>query len=183
MSVTYDSPYGTLPTATRDGYEFQGWYTTETGGIQVTDSTIVNTPYDHTLYAHWKAMITITVNSVSKVYDGMPLTGSWELTSGTLETGDRLEVTVVGSITEVGTAVNKIISVKVMHDDTDVTENYIIHKVDGHLKITEKPQDDSQSEQEGIDKLINGKVETAAFATITREGDKTVVTVIIDMKK
>jgi len=124
--------------------------------------------------------ITITASSASKVYDGKPLASrGWRLTSGTLATGDRLEVTVVGSITEVGTAVNKIISVKVMHDDTDVTENYIIHKVNGHLKITE-PQDDSQPEQEGVDILINGKVETAAFATITREGDKTVATAIVD---
>jgi len=40
-----------LPTPTRSGYTFGGWYTAETGGTQVTTSTALlgNT----TIYAHW----------------------------------------------------------------------------------------------------------------------------------
>ena len=52
-SVTYGSTYGTLPTPTRTGYSFSGWYTSASGGSQVTSSTTVNKDYDHTLYAHW----------------------------------------------------------------------------------------------------------------------------------
>ena len=52
-SVTYDAAYGTLPTPTRDGFTFTGWYTTASGGNQVTESTIMTTAGNHTLYAHW----------------------------------------------------------------------------------------------------------------------------------
>ena len=52
-SVTYDAAYGTLPTPTRDGFIFTGWYTAASEGNQVTASTIMTTASDHTLYAHW----------------------------------------------------------------------------------------------------------------------------------
>ena len=52
-SVTYDAAYGTLPTPTRDGFTFTGWYTAESGGNLVTASTIMTTASNHTLYAHW----------------------------------------------------------------------------------------------------------------------------------
>ncbi len=52
-SVTYDAAYGTLPTPTRDGFTFTGWYTAASDGNQVTASTIMTTAGNHTLYAHW----------------------------------------------------------------------------------------------------------------------------------
>jgi len=52
-SVTVGSTYGTLPTPTRTGYTFMGWFTTSTGGTQVTASTAVTQTTDHTLYARW----------------------------------------------------------------------------------------------------------------------------------
>ena len=42
---------GTLPTATRSGYTFDGWYTSSSGGTQVTAETVVTA--DVTFYAHW----------------------------------------------------------------------------------------------------------------------------------
>ena len=48
--------YGSLPTPTRSGYTFDGWYTAASGGSKVTSSTIVSTDANHTLYAHWKGM-------------------------------------------------------------------------------------------------------------------------------
>ena len=54
-NVTFDSAYGTLPTPTRTGYTFNGWYTAASGGTQVTSSTIVSNASSHTLYAHWTA--------------------------------------------------------------------------------------------------------------------------------
>ncbi len=52
-TVYYTATYGTLPTATRTGYTFTGWYTAKTGGTQVTDATEVSTAVAHTLYARW----------------------------------------------------------------------------------------------------------------------------------
>lgn len=54
-TVTYDATYGDLPSSTRSGYTFVGWYTAATGGSRVTASTKVQTANDHTLYAHWTA--------------------------------------------------------------------------------------------------------------------------------
>ncbi len=42
---------GALATPTREGYAFTGWYTTSTGGTQVTENTTITE--DMTLYAHW----------------------------------------------------------------------------------------------------------------------------------
>ncbi|MDY0255732.1 InlB B-repeat-containing protein [Gudongella oleilytica] len=51
--VLYDSQYGELPTTSRDGYIFSGWYTSASGGTLVNENTIVSIPNNHTLYARW----------------------------------------------------------------------------------------------------------------------------------
>lgn len=52
-TVTYGSAYGTLPTPTRTGYTFDGWYTAASDGTKVTSETKVTATGNHTLYAHW----------------------------------------------------------------------------------------------------------------------------------
>ena len=52
MSCIAGNAYGTLPTATREGYVFAGWFTAANGGTQVTESTIVSEAVT-VLYAHW----------------------------------------------------------------------------------------------------------------------------------
>ena len=62
-TVTYDSTYGTLPTPTRPGYNFAGWYTEPFGGGKVARGDKVSIASDHTLYAHWVASsIKVTLN-------------------------------------------------------------------------------------------------------------------------
>lgn len=54
--VTYDAPYGTLPAepaVSRAGYTFAGWWTSATGGTEVTATTPVKITSEQTLYAHW----------------------------------------------------------------------------------------------------------------------------------
>lgn len=53
--VTYNSPYGTLPTPNRAGYDFDGWFTEKNGGTKIEASTVVTAVEAHTLYAHWTA--------------------------------------------------------------------------------------------------------------------------------
>ena len=62
--VTYASTYGDLPTPTRTGYTFAGWYTEESGGTKIDASTQVSNASDHTLYARWTAKTyTVTFNA------------------------------------------------------------------------------------------------------------------------
>ncbi len=69
-NVTYDSTYGTLPTPTKDGHTFKGWYTSASGGTQITSSTKVSITSAHTLYAQWT---TNTYTVTFKNYDGTTL--------------------------------------------------------------------------------------------------------------
>lgn len=64
-NVTIGKTYGTLPTPTRTGYDFDGWYTRESGGTKVTATTSVGTNPPTTLYAHWigkKYTVTLDAN-------------------------------------------------------------------------------------------------------------------------
>ena len=71
-TVTYDPNGGTLsdsyktevvtnggkyklPTPSKTGYTFTGWYTAKTGGTQRKPTDLVNLNNDETLYAHWTA--------------------------------------------------------------------------------------------------------------------------------
>ena len=53
-STNFSSSYTGLPTPTRDGYTFDGWFTEEEGGTQVTNNTTFTARHNNTiLYAHW----------------------------------------------------------------------------------------------------------------------------------
>ena len=56
-TVVFDSTYGDLPTPTREGYTFNGWYTDIEGEIIVTSDTEVTTDDPHSLYAQWTAVV------------------------------------------------------------------------------------------------------------------------------
>ena len=53
MGKTYSFKVA-LPGADKTGMIFDGWYTAASGGIHVTDNTIVSSHDKHTLYTHWK---------------------------------------------------------------------------------------------------------------------------------
>ena len=69
VTVIFGSTYGELPEPTREGYEFDGWYTDETGGELVEAGTEVSGKAAHTLYAHW----TLTKVFSVTVPAGLPL--------------------------------------------------------------------------------------------------------------
>lgn len=53
INVAFGGTYGKLPTPTRTGYTFGGWYTAADGGDKVEADTTVSAASAHTLYAHW----------------------------------------------------------------------------------------------------------------------------------
>ena len=54
--VTYNGTYGELPTATREGHEFLGWFTDASSGVQIKEDSSVTITANQTLYAHWKEL-------------------------------------------------------------------------------------------------------------------------------
>ena len=42
-----------MPTPVRNGYIFDGWYTSSNGGTKITSSTNITLAANQTLYAHW----------------------------------------------------------------------------------------------------------------------------------
>ena len=63
-NVTYNTKYGTLPTPTRTGYTFEGWYTGENGtGTKVTNDTVLKNSNTHTLYAKWSKDVKVTFDN------------------------------------------------------------------------------------------------------------------------
>ena len=53
QQVTLGGQYGELPTPTKAGFTFIGWYTKETGGTKVGRYDTLASPASHTLYARW----------------------------------------------------------------------------------------------------------------------------------
>ncbi|MBQ3288866.1 MAG: InlB B-repeat-containing protein [Kiritimatiellae bacterium] len=86
-SVTYGSAYGDLPTPTRTGYAFGGWYTAASGGTKVTSATTVTATANHTLYAHWTAnSYTVTFNANGGTTPTPSKSVTYDSTYGTLPT-------------------------------------------------------------------------------------------------
>jgi len=52
-NVIYGDMYGNLPTPTRVGHTFVGWYMAHDGGTEVTTSTTLTNANNHSIYAHW----------------------------------------------------------------------------------------------------------------------------------
>ena len=85
--------------------------------------------------------IVVTTASDSKMYDGSELTNAGFTYTGTLASGDVLEVVTGGTVTHVseGTVDNTITSCKVMRGSVDVTANYTFGTpVLGTLHITKR---------------------------------------------
>lgn len=63
-SISFGEQYGVLPTPTRTGYSFEGWYTGNNSGEEVTSTTTFFQTTPVTLYAKWIINVyTITYNT------------------------------------------------------------------------------------------------------------------------
>lgn len=61
ITKTYDSELGTLPTCSRTGYTFLGWYTASSGGTKISSTTKITGTV--TYYAQW------SINSYTLTYN------------------------------------------------------------------------------------------------------------------
>jgi uncharacterized repeat protein (TIGR02543 family) len=101
-NVTFNGTYGTLPTVSRSGYTFSGWFNQQSGGTQVIDSTVFNNVNNLNLYARWAA------NSYTVTFDSnegeAPTPSSINVTYGqqygTLATVSRTNYNFIGWYTQ-----------------------------------------------------------------------------------
>ncbi len=124
--VPNSSPIGNLPTPTRTGFDFDGWYTASSGGTKVSSSTTFTTANDITLYAHWnvkaytanwntgtgytitvkrtsspnKGAATGTISSGTAIYYGDVLSITYTKADYyTIKTSGKTSITVTGNVT------------------------------------------------------------------------------------
>ncbi|MGN0379537.1 MAG: InlB B-repeat-containing protein [Butyrivibrio sp.] len=97
INVVYDKAYGTLPTVSKSGYIFKGWYTEKTGGINITENSKVSVTGEQTLYAHWEAATyTVTFDACGGSCGTNNKTVKYSETYGTLPTPTRTGYTFGG---------------------------------------------------------------------------------------
>lgn len=183
--------YWKLPTSTRKDYTFNGWFTSKTGGTQVTKNTVVTNSASHTLYAHWTynstttpiSNCTISLATTSYTYDGTTKKpsvtvkeGSKTLTSGTDYTvsysnntnAGTATVTITGKGNYIGTA-SKTFTINAKSiSSTTVTLGTTSYTYDGTAK---KP---SVTVKDGSKALTSGTDYTVSYSNNTNVGTATV---------
>ena len=115
--VTYDQPYGELPTPVREGYTFVGWF--NSSDIKVENTTIVKITGDETLTAKWLgAEYTVTFNP-----DGGEVTPTSKKVQnegkyGELPTPTKTGYTFNGWYNAAGTKIESTTTVNLTTDET-----------------------------------------------------------------
>ena len=81
QQVTLGGQYGDLPTPTKSGFTFIGWYTAKTGGTKVGRYDTLVSNATHTLYARWSQNHTheAVPGGGDKTFDGELNTGTYQL--------------------------------------------------------------------------------------------------------
>ncbi|MCR0315634.1 InlB B-repeat-containing protein [[Clostridium] innocuum] len=97
QTVSYASAVGALPTASRTGYTFTGWYTAASGGTQYSASTTYSVVGNTTLYAHWSAnTYTVSFNANGGSVSPGSKTVTYNSSFGSLPTPTRTNYTFQG---------------------------------------------------------------------------------------
>ena len=131
--LDYNEAYGTLPTVSRTGYTFLGWFTSQTGGTQVSVSTNMGAD-DTTIYAQWninKFTITINVNNSNygsvdpTVVENVPYGTNIVVNENTLNINSNVVTATIKELTGYTTNfVDWTIDENVVYDDLTITANF-----------------------------------------------------------
>ena len=139
--VEENKKYGTLPTPTRDGYAFVGWYTAKEYGSKVTKNDTFNTGYfdddDYTLYALWGLNYQLVegddFNELIPVTDttegttaptSIVFTTSAQIPTGySIENGELTDFSVLGNGSVVGWQVDSTYYISTTEANQDVIFN------------------------------------------------------------
>lgn len=118
-----DDIYGELPTPTRDGYTFTGWFTATDGGDEITPDTKFDPKRAQTLYAVWEKIVpryTVTLEANGGSVEPSSVTVSEGGTYGELPTPTRRGCNSLGWFTEPsgGTQITPETEVRLTADQT-----------------------------------------------------------------
>lgn len=92
-------------------------------------------------------LLVIKTGSDSKTYDGLPLTNTeWIITEGELLVNHTLEITMTGTITEVGSTGNDFTYIIKDEFDVDVTSYYFVQSTVGTLTVFAADENGASSE-------------------------------------
>ena len=88
LAKNYNEELGNLPETSRLGYTFLGWFTEQTGGDKISNTTTMPAE-DHTYYAHWEIITyTIEYDLGGEDMDSAPTNDASNPTSYTVEDAD-----------------------------------------------------------------------------------------------
>ena len=121
-----------VPTPTRTGWTFAGWYTAETGGTKIENTGVL--PATNAIwYAHWtEGELKITVaDPENQIYDGTPKTPSLTVMSGTtVLTYGTDYVVIYENNVNVGTATVTVYGIGDTYKGLTGTTNFTINKAE-----------------------------------------------------
>ena len=175
--VIYNHEYGTLPTPTMEGCEFEGWYDSkEQLANRIIDTSIVRKTEDHTLYAKWKDIqgpkFTYDENNIYEieVHSEIP---EFNVTA-TDNYDDDVDITVTNNINKdvVGTYEYTIIA-------TDKAGNTTTEKKQFNVVDTTKPEITVKDDVNLYEMEVHGE-KPAFLATATDNYDEHVEVVVTD---
>jgi len=120
--VTFGAEYGTLPSVSKNGYTFLGWWTALVDGEEILATTAVANYSPHTLFARWSLdTFTLAFLNLSGATHSNPLTftvhtAGFDLSAPTLRNGYRFD----GWFTEANGAGTSIASISAL-------ENHVLY--------------------------------------------------------
>ncbi|MDR2146696.1 MAG: InlB B-repeat-containing protein [Tannerella sp.] len=122
-SVTYDAAVGDLPTPTRSGYTFGGWFTEiNGGGTEYTSKTVYNNTEDLTLYANWIVnTYTLTFDAQNGTVNPTTQSVTYDAAVGDLPTPTRSGYTFGGWFTEINGGGTEYTSATIYNNVEDIT--------------------------------------------------------------
>ena len=175
--VIYNHEYGTLPTPTMEGCEFEGWYDSkEQLANRIIDTSIVRKTEDHTLYAKWKDIqgpkFTYDENNIYEieVHSEIP---EFNVTA-TDNYDDDVDITITNNINKdvVGTYEYTITA-------TDKAGNTTTEKKQFNVVDTTKPEITVKDDVNSYEMEVHGE-KPAFLATATDNYDEHIEVVVTD---
>ena len=122
ITVTEGQTYAGLPTSSRAGYIFAGWFTSPTGGSQIADGMAVNLSGNIILYAHWNsASVTVTFDAQGGTVEEGSRTLNNGSQYGTLPTPKKPYYTFTGWFTGPGGTGSAVSENTTVSSDTGIT--------------------------------------------------------------